>query len=114
MGSKARTAAAAPVLLAVLACIRWWPHVRDEFFVLSGSRNEPGGWYGFHSGLGGAAYVSVIPAVLILYWHHTCHHSPWCLRWGKYAAAGGMFRLCASHHPDLGGQRPHRDLIARL
>jgi hypothetical protein len=78
-----------------------WPHVRNEFFVLAGSRNETGGWYGFHSGFGGAAYVSVIPAMLILYWHRTCHESPWCLRYGKYEVAGGLGKKCRKHHPDL-------------
>ena len=103
------------LLAASAACTAiWWPHVRNEFFVLLGSRNEAGGWYGFHSGFGGAAYTSLIPAIAVLYWHHTCHHSPWCLRWGKYEAAGGLFRLCRVHHPDLLGIRPHRDLIHRL
>lgn len=96
------------------ACWTWWPRIRDEFFVLAGSRNESGGWYGFHSGIGGAAYVSVVPAMAFFYIHHTCHDSWRCLRWGKYEAAGGIFRLCRRHHPDLAGQRPRRELIRQL
>ena len=103
-----------PLAAAACACAAWWPHIRDEFFVLAGSRDESGGWYGFHSGLGGAAYVSVIPAMTLFWWHQTCHDSPWCLRWGKYPAAGGVFRLCRHHHPDLQGARPHRELIHRM
>jgi hypothetical protein len=97
------------------ACSIWWSQVRDEWFVVTGSRNETGGWYGFWSGFAGGVRVFewfVIGA--LLYWHHTCHHSPWCLRWGKYPAAGGLFRLCHRHHPDLDGKRPHADLILRL
>lgn len=92
-------AAAACAVIYLLA--RYWAHVRNEFFVLLGSRNEAGGWYGFHSGAGGAFWMSAIPAGLLLYWHHTCQHSAWCLRWGKYAVAGGVGRKCRWHHPDL-------------
>jgi hypothetical protein len=113
MGWPKRAAPAAAI--AVICLLSWyWPHVRNEFFVLIGSRNETGGWYGFHSGLGGAAYISVLPAMALIYWHHTCHASPWCLRWGKYPAAGGLFRLCRDHHPDLMGTRPRLELIHRL
>jgi hypothetical protein len=57
----------------------------------------------------------MIPSAIIAAWyHHTCHDSPWCLRHGRYPAAGGLFRLCRHHHPDLMGQRPHRELIHRL
>jgi hypothetical protein len=113
-GGLGRTLALAAACPLIGACVTWWPQIRNEFFVLLGSRNEAGGWYGFNSGAGGAFYMSVIPAALIFYYQHTCHASPWCLRWGKYEAAGGLFRLCRHHHPDLQGQRPHRDLIHRL
>ncbi len=101
----------------VIACLllEYWPHVRDEFFVLLGSRDETGGWYGFNSGTAGAFYMSVIPAGLLLYWHSTCHDSPWCLRIAKYEAAGGVFKVCRHHHPDM---REHtgtrRELIRRM
>jgi hypothetical protein len=97
------------------ALVTWWPQVRNELFVIVGNRDEPGGWYGFWSGFAGG--VRVFEWVVIgglLYWHHTCHASPWCLRWGKYPAAGGVFRLCHAHHPDLQGGRPRLELIHRL
>lgn len=103
-----------PLGASIWAVATWWPHVRNEFFVVSGSRDEAGGWYGFHSGIGGAAYIGVLPAIALVYYHHTCHDSPWCLRWGRYPAAGGLFRLCRRHHPDLRGSRPHRELIHRM
>ncbi|MGH3205926.1 MAG: hypothetical protein ACRDP5_28325 [Streptosporangiaceae bacterium] len=114
--SRSLRYALALAVLAVLAlaCATWWPHIRDEFFVLLGSRNETGGWYGFNSGTAGAFYMSILPALALFYWHGTCHDHPMCLRWGKYPAAGGVFRLCRHHHPDLQGQRPRRDLIWRL
>jgi len=112
--SRARWMTLPVVAVAAVALATWWPHVRNEFFVLLGSRNEAGGWYGFNSGAAGAFYMSVVPAALIFYWHRTCHNSPWCLRLGKYEAAGGVFRLCRHHHPDLAGKRPRGDLIARM
>lgn len=103
------------LVLLALACVTWWPHIRNEFFVIAGNRNEAGGWYGYWSGQAGGLRVFEWPVIIgLLYWHHTCHESPWCLRWGKYPAAGGLFKLCAFHHPDLQGARPHHDLIRRL
>jgi hypothetical protein len=85
----------------------WW-------FTITGSRNEAGAMYGLWSGFGGALPDVMIPAALGGWWiHHTCHASPRCLRWGKYEAAGGIFRLCHKHHPDLGG-RPDTASITRL
>lgn len=64
-----------------------------------------------------------VPALVVLqlavmtaswYYQHTCHALPWCLRWGKYEAAGGIFKVCRHHHPRLRGARPHRDLIHSL
>lgn len=104
---------AVPAVL-LIPMILWWPHVRNEFFVILGSRNEAGGWYGFNSGAAGAFYMSVIPAAAVFYYQRTCHDSWKCLRWGKYPAAGGLFRLCSRHHPDLMGTRPHRELIHRM
>ena len=95
----------------VVAAAIYWAHVRNEFFVLMGSRNESGGWYGFNSGAGGAFYMAAIPACLVFWYQHTCHDSWKCVRWGKYPAAGGVFKLCRHHHPDLQGTRPHRALI---
>jgi hypothetical protein len=106
----------AAAILAALAygASVWWPQIRNEFFILLGSRDEAGGWYGFNSGAAGAFYMSVVPAAMLFYWHNTCHDSPRCLRWGKYPAAGGLFRLCRHHHPDLQGVKPHRELIHRM
>ena len=94
--------------------LEYWPHVRDEFFVLLGSRDESGGWYGFNSGTAGAFYMSVIPAGALLYWHHSCHVSH-CLRPGRHRVDGSPW--CNRHHigarqklaatgsaHDLGGQ----------
>jgi hypothetical protein len=91
------------------------PHwLIHAYFALTGANNEAGKAYGFWSGFGGTVLFSAVIVAPAWWWHHTCHHSPWCLRWGKYEAAGGVFRLCAAHHPDLAGQRPHRDLIHRM
>lgn len=108
---------AAAVALGVWswALVTWWPHVRNEFFVVLGNRDESGGWYGWWSGnAGGLQIFQWLAIAMLLYWHHTCQHSLWCLRPGKYEAAGGVFKLCHRHHPDLLGTRPHRDLIRQL
>lgn len=70
--------------------------------------------YDFWSGVSGSFLVGLVVFGGTWYLHHTCHESWRCLRWGKYEAAGGTFRLCRHHHPDLRGQRPRRDLIERL
>jgi hypothetical protein len=110
----ARASAVIAVAVAAWALAAWWPKARNEFFVLLGSRNESGGWYGFHSGVGGSLYLSLVPAAFLVWYHRTCHASPLCLRWGKYEAAGGVFRLCRRHHPDMEGQRPHQDMVREM
>lgn len=70
--------------------------------------------YSFWSGVAGSFVVNIITFVLVFYVHGTCHDSRWCLRWGKYPAAGGLFKLCGKHHPDIPGRRPRRDLIHHL
>lgn len=90
-----------PVAAALWALATWWPHVRNEFFVILGNRNEGGGWYGFHSGAGGAYWMALGPALVLWYYRHTCHEKPSCLRWGAYEVAGGIGKKCGVHHPDL-------------
>lgn len=86
-----------------------------EFFRIVGSRDEPGAWYGFWSGFGGSVPdIALITGATAWYVNHTCHDHPMCLRWGKYEAAGGLFKLCRRHHPDLGGERPDSATIHRL
>lgn len=71
-------------------------------------------WYNFWSGIAGSFLVGVIAYVVLWYWHHTCHASWKCLRYGKYDAAGGMFKLCAKHHPDIQGRKITAELIHEL
>ena len=75
------------------------------------------GWYNFWSGVGGSFLIASVTWLFagfpLWYYHHSCHDHPACLRWGKYAAAGGTFKLCWKHHPDM-GVKPHRELIHRL
>jgi hypothetical protein len=71
--------------------------------------------YDFWSGVSGSFLVGAVVFGGTWYFSHTCHGSPRCLRWGKYEAAGGTFKLCRHHHPDLRGRKPHHgDLIERL
>lgn len=70
--------------------------------------------YSFWSGIAGSFLVGIAGFILLWYIHHTCQGSPWCWRVGKYQAAGGTFRVCRKHHPDLKGTRPRQHLIDRL
>jgi hypothetical protein len=70
--------------------------------------------YDFWSGVAGSFLVGVTVFLATWYVRSTCHDSWKCWRIGRYPAAGGVFKLCRHHHPDLRGQRPRRDLIERL
>jgi hypothetical protein len=97
-----------------LLCL-YWPHVRNEYFVLTGARDEAGGYYGLWSGFGGALPdVLIFSAMAGWYWHRTCHvsgcwrvgrhhvdGSPWCSR--HHIAARQQLAATGSAH-DLGGQ----------
>lgn len=93
---RRRTITAAILAVTAWACATWWPHIRAEFFVLLGNRDEAGGWYGFWSGFGGALQVFTLTfGTLALYWHHTCHVSS-CLLPGRHIVDGS--RWCNHHH----------------
>jgi hypothetical protein len=77
-----------------------------------GLDDAAGPYYLFWSGIAGSFLVNLATFVLVWYVHHTCHDSARCLRLGKYPAAGGMFKVCRHHHPDLKGVRPRRAHIA--
>lgn len=69
--------------------------------------------YGFWSGVAGSFLTNALAFGLGLWWKSTCHNSWRCWRHGKYQAAGGTFKLCWRHHPDM-GQRPHSAMIRQL
>jgi hypothetical protein len=97
----------AAVIAAAFACAAWWPQIRNEFFVLAGNRDEAGGYYGFHSGIGGAAYIS-LPVFLAAFWfHHQCGVSG-CYWYARRTTAAGE-RACWRHVPDR--KRTHRDML---
>jgi hypothetical protein len=82
--------------ILIIACYVWWPHIRNEFFVIAGNRNESGGWYGWWSGqAGGLQPVQWVALALFLYWHHTCHETG-CFLPGRHTVDGT--RWCDLHH----------------
>lgn len=103
---------------AWLAAWHWAVHVTGCDYGLPYGRF---GFYNFWSGVAGSFLVSLVAVFFLFYVHHTCHYSRWCLRWGAHELAGGQARVCARHHPDLGGKRPrgaalhqmHRDWLER-
>lgn len=76
--------------------------------VKTGTINTAGPYYGFWSGFGS----DIGEAVLItgLYRYFNCH-SPTCHRIGLYHAAGGQYKFCRHHHPDLAGSKPTLELM---
>lgn len=70
-------------------------------------------WYNFWSGVAGSFLVGLAVFAATRWSHGTCHHSFWCWRRGRHEAAGGVFKLCWKHHPDM-GTRPHPRLIHEL
>jgi len=93
----------------------WWHWLVHQAGVDQGA--PYGSWVplNFWSGIAGSFLVNLATFALVFYAHHTCHDSWRCWRWGKYPAAGGIFRTCWKHHPDSdGGRRPSRDLIHQL
>jgi hypothetical protein len=88
--------------------VTWLVHL---YFAVTGANNEAGAAYGFWSGFGGCFLASGISTAIALFFgfyiHHTCHYSARCLRWGHHPLAGGMYKVCARHHPDhADGKRP--------
>jgi hypothetical protein len=83
----------------VFGLAAYWPEVRDEFFVVVGSRDEGGGYYGAWSGVMGGLQVFEWAAIgCMVYWHHSCHVSS-CLRPGRHLVDGTPYRACRRHHP---------------
>jgi hypothetical protein len=71
--------------------------------------------YDFWSGVSGSFLVGLTAVLATWYAHNSCHASRWCLRIGRYPAAGGAFKLCHKHHPDIPGtRRPRLEAIERL
>jgi hypothetical protein len=90
-------------LNVVLIFLTIWFHnqLNAAFFAVTGAKDEAGPVYGTWSGFAGGLQVfEWLTLGLLIFWRGTCHASPWCLRHGKYEAAGGMFKLCGRHHPD--------------
>lgn len=74
-------------------------------------------WYDLYSGFAASYPWLLLGGGLMLYVHHTCQHSVFCLRWGKFPVAGGLAKTCHRHHPDLehlNGRRPRGDDLRRL
>jgi hypothetical protein len=96
-GTGSRWLALAAIIAVLCVAHQWWPQIRNEFFVVLGSRDEAGGWYGFNSGAAGAFFMNAIPFGLGLWWHHTCHVDA-CFLPGRHVVDGT--RWCNRHHID--------------
>lgn len=101
MNRTVRSLAILAAAAAVLVLAAFWPHVRDEAFVIIGSRDASGGWYGTWSGFGGALPdVLIFSAMVGWYAHHACHVSR-CWRPGRHKVGGTPYTTCRRHHPSV-------------
>lgn len=60
-------------------------------------------WFYFDSGFGNGSWLLTIGIVALpVYFHKQCHVHK-CYRIGRYPIAGGQYKVCRRHHPDLAG-----------
>ena len=89
---------------------RWLVHFAGVDYGAPYGRWVP---YNFWSGIAGSFIIGALVWAFLTWYHGTCQGSPRCLRRGRHDAAGGTFKLCWKHHPDM-GERPHLEMIHRL
>lgn len=93
----------------------WWLFVASAVMCrVTGACAETGHVYGSLSGFGGTLLFSALMLAPPWYFQRTCHQAWWCVRWGAHPAAGGIFKLCRYHHPDIQGKPITAELIRRL
>jgi hypothetical protein len=93
-----RGLAALAALFVLFEVHLYWPQLRNEIFVIIGSRNETGGWYGLWSGFAGGVRVFEWFVILgLIWWHHQCSVSR-CYWYARRTTAAGE-RACWKHHP---------------
>lgn len=71
-------------------------------FMILGSRDEGGAWYGFWSGFGGAMPDILILTALLAWWKHKNCHQHRCWRIGRHPVGATGLVTCRKHHPVLG------------
>jgi hypothetical protein len=93
-----------------------WHWLLHLYYTVSGANNEAGPTYGSWSGImGGLQVLEWLALGILVYYHHTCHWSPWCLRWAHHPLAGGTYKVCSKHHPDhKDGRRPRGERLHEL
>lgn len=74
------------------------------FFVITGARDEAGGWYGFWSGFGGSVPDFLILASVTGYLLHRNCHVHRCWRLGRHHVDGTPYVTCRKHHPAMPAQ----------
>jgi hypothetical protein len=117
-----RIVASGVILLCLVFAISW-PWMQHWYAYKTGTICGPTGLpYCYWSGFGSVfpwsplALTGVFGWLVLQYKRYNCHDPegwlPWgCWRLGKYEAAGGTFKLCRHHHPDLMGKELTRELI---
>lgn len=59
-------------------------------------------WYDFWSGIAGSFIVGLAAFAVGWYFRSQCHVRR-CYRLGRHRVAGGTFKVCRKHHPDIPG-----------
>ena len=82
----------------------WWSHAWFWLEVHLGIHDLSGPYYGFWSGFGSdLGELTIVAAIVGAYRAANCHvHKCW--RIGKHQIAGGRFKVCKTHHPDIPDQ----------
>lgn len=67
-------------------------------------------WYNMWSGIGGSFLATILGVwigMALVWWRaFSCHRAWWCFRHGRYEMAGGTYKMCHKHHPDMDGKKP--------
>lgn len=113
-------------IFMVLLCLAFalsWPWMQHWYAYQTGTLcGSTGTHYCYWSGFGSVFPWSPLTLTGIFGWIamqykvHNCHDPegwlPWgCWRIGTHQAAGGVYKLCHKHHPDLMGKKITRELI---
>lgn len=121
-----KLAAIGAVLVFIVAAGLWWDvgHGQAWLAVHTGTDycNVPEKllpacrYYNFHSGFGSYfpwVFFSMggIFAFVAIQFRHTNCHQKGCWRIGKFALAGGEYKVCGKHHPGFEGKHPSLEHI---
>lgn len=89
-----------------MSFISWFLHV------IGVEPRQPSTAYNFFSGAGSdLGEITIIGLGIGAFRHVNCHQRG-CWRLGRHPVAGGLFKVCSHHHPDVPDDGPTAEHIA--